>query len=121
MGQISVERDAGGIAGLCVITPTVHGDDRGWFSETWNARDMREAGLDIAFVQDNQSMSHRGVLRGLHYQIAHPQTKLVRVVRGEVYDAAVDLRKGSPTYASSGYIGFISNCFVLTIFISSSS
>ncbi len=96
--QIKVERDPDGISGLCVIHPAVHGDARGWFMETYNANDMREAGLDILFVQDNQSMSVKGVLRGLHYQINHPQTKLVRVIKGAVYDVAVDLRRGSPTY-----------------------
>lgn len=98
MGQISVERDKSGIAGLCVITPAVHGDSRGYFMETYNLKDMREAGFEIDFVQHNQSMSTKGVLRGLHFQKEYPQTKLVRVIRGEVYDVAVDLRKGSPTY-----------------------
>ena len=98
MGQIKVEKNVGGIAGLCVITPAVHGDDRGYFLETYSQRDMEEAGLDITFVQDNQSMSAKGVLRGLHYQINYPQTKLVRVIRGAVFDVAVDLRPGSETY-----------------------
>ena len=98
MGQITVEKNAGGIPGLCVITPAVHGDDRGYFMETYSQRDMAEAGLDITFVQDNQSMSTKGVLRGLHYQINYPQTKLVRVIRGAVFDVAVDLRPGSETY-----------------------
>ena len=98
MGQITVEKNVGGIAGLCVITPTVHGDRRGDFMETYSQRDMAEAGLDITFVQDNQSMSTKGVLRGLHYQINYPQTKLVRVIRGAVFDVAVDLRPGSETY-----------------------
>ncbi|MBR4331852.1 MAG: dTDP-4-dehydrorhamnose 3,5-epimerase [Clostridia bacterium] len=98
MGQIIVERDLDGIAGLCVITPAVHGDSRGYFMETYNQRDMEEAGFHINFVQDNQSMSTKGVLRGLHFQKQYPQTKLVRAVRGTVYDAAVDLRPGSPTY-----------------------
>ena len=98
MGQITVEKDVSGIAGLCVITPAVHGDARGYFMETWSARDMAEAGLEIPFVQDNQSMSVRGVLRGLHFQKAFPQTKLVRVIQGEVFDVAVDLRAGSETY-----------------------
>ena len=98
MGQITVEKNVGGIEGLCVITPTVHGDNRGYFMETYSQRDMEEAGIDITFVQDNQSMSRKGVLRGLHYQINYPQTKLVRVIKGEVYDVAVDLRAGSPTY-----------------------
>lgn len=98
MGQIVVEKNVGGIDGLCVITPAVHGDNRGYFMETYNQRDMKEAGLDIHFVQDNQSMSTKGVLRGLHYQINYPQTKLVRAVKGEVFDVAVDLRQGSKTY-----------------------
>lgn len=98
MGQITVEKNVGGIAGLCVITPAVHGDQRGYFMETYSQRDMAEAGLDISFVQDNQSMSTKGVLRGLHYQINFPQTKLVRVIRGAVFDVAVDLRPGSETY-----------------------
>ncbi|MDO5544253.1 MAG: dTDP-4-dehydrorhamnose 3,5-epimerase [Eubacteriales bacterium] len=98
MGQITLEKNVGGIAGLCVITPAVHGDQRGYFMETYSQRDMEEAGISITFVQDNQSMSTRGVLRGLHYQIHHPQTKLVRVIRGAVFDVAVDLRPGSETY-----------------------
>lgn len=96
--QINVEKNVGGIEGLCIITPAVHGDARGFFMETYSARDMKEAGLDIAFVQDNQSMSTKGVLRGLHFQKSFPQTKLVRVIRGTVFDVAVDLRKGSATY-----------------------
>ncbi|MBQ9156317.1 MAG: dTDP-4-dehydrorhamnose 3,5-epimerase [Eubacterium sp.] len=98
MGQINVEKNVGGIEGLCEITPKVHGDNRGYFMEIYSRRDLEEAGIDITFVQDNQSMSKKGVLRGLHYQINYPQTKLVRVIRGEVYDVAVDLRAGSPTY-----------------------
>lgn len=99
MGQITVEKNAGGIAGLCVITPTVHGDNRGYFMETYSQRDMQEAGIDITFVQDNQSMSVKGVLRGLHYQKNFPQSKLVRVIKGAVFDVAVDLRQGSETYS----------------------
>ncbi|MBR3196025.1 MAG: dTDP-4-dehydrorhamnose 3,5-epimerase [Clostridia bacterium] len=98
MGQIKVEYNVGGIEGLCVIAPAVHADSRGYFMETYNLNDMREAGLDISFVQDNQSKSSKGVLRGLHYQIHYPQTKLVRVIKGEVFDVAVDLREGSETY-----------------------
>lgn len=98
MGQIQVEKNAGGIEGLCVITPTVHGDERGYFVETYNQQDMKEAGLEMAFVQDNQSSSSKGVLRGLHYQKKYPQGKLVRVIRGSVYDVAVDLRADSNTY-----------------------
>lgn len=81
-----------------MITPAVHGDARGYFMETYSERDMREAGIDVRFVQDNQSMSVRGVLRGLHFQKQYPQTKLVRVVRGAVFDVAVDLRAKSETY-----------------------
>lgn len=98
MGQIHVEKNVGGIEGLCIITPTVHGDSRGYFTETYNQRDMEEAGLHYQFVQDNQSGSSYGVLRGLHRQISHPQAKLVRVIRGSVFDVAVDLREKSPTY-----------------------
>jgi len=98
MGQITVERNVNGIEGLHVITPAVHGDARGYFMETYNAKDMQEAGIDIVFVQDNQSCSSKGVLRGLHFQKNYPQTKLVRVIRGTVFDVAVDLRPGSETY-----------------------
>ena len=96
MGRIMVETC--GIEGLKVITPTVFGDERGYFMETYNYNDFKEAGIDMPFVQDNQSCSKKGVLRGLHFQIHYPQDKIVRVVRGEVYDVAVDLRKGSPTF-----------------------
>ena len=95
MGQIKVTRCE--IEGLAVIEPAVHRDARGYFTETYNKRDMAEAGLTMEFVQDNQSMSSKGVLRGLHFQIAHPQGKLVRVLSGEVFDVAVDVRPGSPT------------------------
>lgn len=98
MGQINVEKNVGGIEGLCVITPAVHGDDRGYFMETYNRKDMEEAGLNISFVQDNQSMSTKGVLRGLHFQKKYPQSKLVRVIKGSVFDVAVDLRADSVTY-----------------------
>ena len=98
MGQITVEKNAGGIEGLCVITPTVHGDTRGYFMETYNQKDMEEAGLTMTFVQDNQSCSTKGVLRGLHFQKQFPQGKLVRVIRGKVFDVAVDLREDSETY-----------------------
>ena len=98
MGQIKVEKDVGGISGLCVITPTVHGDNRGYFMETYSQRDMEEAGLNCNFVQDNQSCSVKGVLRGLHFQINYPQTKLVRVIKGTVFDVAVDIRKSSETF-----------------------
>ena len=98
MGQITVEKNVGGIEGLCVITPAVHGDSRGYFMETYSKRDMEEAGIDIEFVQDNQSCSTKGVLRGLHFQKQYPQTKLVRAIKGRVFDVAVDLREGSETY-----------------------
>ncbi len=98
MGQISVEKNVAGIEGLCVITPAVHGDNRGYFMETYSQRDMEEAGLNMVFVQDNQSMSAKGVLRGLHFQKQYPQTKLVRVIKGAVFDVAVDLRSDSATY-----------------------
>jgi dTDP-4-dehydrorhamnose 3,5-epimerase len=86
------------IEGLKVVTPQVFGDARGYFMETYNEKDFAAAGLDVRFVQDNQSASARGVLRGLHFQSKHPQDKLVRVVSGEVFDVAVDIRAGSPTY-----------------------
>lgn len=86
------------IEGLYIIEPSVFGDERGYFMETYNQNDFKEAGLDMVFVQDNQSMSVKGVLRGLHYQKQYPQGKLVRVVRGRVFDVAVDLRSGSKTY-----------------------
>lgn len=105
MGQIRVEHNPAGVVGLAVITPTLHGDVRGYFMETYNANDMRAEGLDMTFVQDNQSCSTRGVLRGLHYQKQYPQGKLVRVISGSVYDVAVDLRRSSPTYGS--YYGLI--------------
>lgn len=98
MGQISVEKNVGGIKGLCVIAPAVHGDARGYFMETYNQRDMEENGLNMVFVQDNQSRSTKGVLRGLHFQKQFPQGKLVRVISGTVFDVAVDLRSGSETF-----------------------
>lgn len=98
MGQITVQKDVDGIKGLCVITPAVHGDSRGYFMETYSQRDMEENGININFVQDNQSMSTKGVLRGLHFQKQYPQTKLVRVIKGAVFDVTVDLRSGSETY-----------------------
>ncbi len=96
MGQIKVTKAP--IEGLFVIEPAVHGDERGYFMETYSKRDMLEAGLDLEFVQDNQSMSVKGVLRGLHFQKEFPQGKLVRVIKGKVFDVAVDLREGSATY-----------------------
>lgn len=96
MGQIKVTKCH--IDGLYIIEPAVHGDNRGYFMETYNLRDMEEAGLNMKFVQDNQSMSVKGVLRGLHFQKQHPQGKLVRAIKGAVFDVAVDLREGSATY-----------------------
>lgn len=96
MGQIIVKKTP--IEGLYVIEPTVHGDTRGYFMETYNQKDMSDFGLNMKFVQDNQSMSKKGVLRGLHFQKNFPQGKLVRVIRGTVFDVAVDLRSGSRTY-----------------------
>jgi len=86
------------IKDLYIIEPTVYGDARGFFTETYNEREFHANGLTMAFVQDNHSKSAKGVLRGLHYQDVFPQGKLVRVTQGEVYDVAVDLRKGSSTY-----------------------
>lgn len=98
MGQITVEKNVGGIEGLCVITPKVFRDERGYFVEMYNKRDMAEAGLTMEFVQDNQSSSSKGVLRGLHFQKEFPQGKLVHVTQGRVFDVAVDLRKDSKTF-----------------------
>ena len=100
MSQITVNRDVDGISGLCVIEPTVHGDSRGYFMETYKESDFKEAGLNYSFVQDNQSFTARkGTLRGIHFQNApYAQAKLVRVTRGAVLDVAVDIRRGSPTY-----------------------
>ena len=96
MGKIKVTKCE--IEGLVVIEPTVFKDDRGYFMETYNYNDFKEAGLDMKFVQDNQSMSTKGVLRGLHFQKQYPQGKLVRAIRGSVFDVAVDLRADSKTY-----------------------
>jgi dTDP-4-dehydrorhamnose 3,5-epimerase len=86
------------IPDVLIVEPRVFGDARGFFFESWNRRTFAAAGLDVDFVQDNHSRSTRGVLRGLHYQIQHAQGKLVRVIAGEVYDVAVDLRRSSPTF-----------------------
>ncbi|MCI5971091.1 MAG: dTDP-4-dehydrorhamnose 3,5-epimerase [Oscillospiraceae bacterium] len=96
MGQIKVTKAP--IDGLYIIEPNVHGDNRGYFMETYNQNDMHDADLNMVFVQDNQSMSTKGVLRGLHFQKQYPQGKLVRVIKGSVFDVAVDLRKNSKTY-----------------------
>ena len=86
------------IPDVIAVEPEVHGDNRGFFMETWHAERFREAGLDLAFVQDNHSGSVRNTVRGLHYQIERPQGKLIRAVAGEIFDVAVDLRRSSPTY-----------------------
>lgn len=86
---------------VLLIEPRVFGDDRGFFFESWNERAFAAAGLALTFVQDNHSRSHRGVLRGLHYQIEHAQGKLVRAIVGEVFDVAVDMRRSSPTFGKS--------------------
>ena len=96
MGQIKVTEAP--IRGLYIIEPAVHGDSRGYFMETYNRRDMEEVGLNLNFVQDNQSASKKGVLRGLHFQKEFPQGKLVRAIRGRVFDVAVDLRQNSKTF-----------------------
>ena len=87
-----------GIEGLVIIEPTVFGDNRGFFMESYSKKDFEEIGLNMEFVQDNHSKSKRGVLRGLHFQSKHTQGKLVRVIKGKVWDVGVDLRKGSKTY-----------------------
>ena len=103
MGQFTFTKTE--IEGVLIIEPRVFGDGRGYFMETYNKADFHKAGITCDFVQDNQSKSKRGVLRGLHFQKQYPQAKLVRVIKGEVYDVAVDLRKDSPTYGK--YVGVI--------------
>jgi dTDP-4-dehydrorhamnose 3,5-epimerase len=103
MGQFTFTET--GIEGVFIIEPKVFGDERGYFMETYNKADFQKAGIACQFVQDNQSKSGKGVLRGLHFQRQYPQAKLVRVTKGEVYDVAVDLRKGSPTYGK--YVGAV--------------
>ena len=97
MGKFQFEK-CGYFEGLYLIQPGVFGDARGYFMETYNYNDFKEAGLDMVFVQDNQSRSTKGVLRGLHFQKEHTQGKLVRVISGEVFDVVVDIRKGSKTF-----------------------
>jgi dTDP-4-dehydrorhamnose 3,5-epimerase len=92
------------IADVWLIEPKVFGDDRGFFFESWNRQTLAGLGLDVEFVQDNHSRSQRNVLRGLHYQTEHPQGKLVRVIVGEVFDVAVDIRPASPTFGK--WVGF---------------
>ncbi len=96
MGKFKITKSE--IEGVFTVEPTVFGDERGYFMETYNENDFKEEGIDLTFVQDNQSKSSKGVLRGLHFQYTQPQGKLVRVIRGEVFDVAVDLRKNSETY-----------------------
>src|SRR5437763_5821634 len=94
--QLQVTKCA--IPEVLLVTPAVHGDQRGFFLESYNERDFANAGINARFVQDNHSRSAKGVLRGLHYQLEHPQGKLVRVVRGAIFDVAADVRIGSPTF-----------------------
>ncbi len=96
MGKLNVTTTP--IEGLYIVEPEIYGDRRGYFTETYNQRDMAAAGLTMTFVQDNQSLSAKGVLRGLHFQKQHPQGKLVRVIKGRVFDVAVDIRQNSPTF-----------------------
>jgi dTDP-4-dehydrorhamnose 3,5-epimerase len=103
MGQFTFTKTD--IEGVLVIEPRVFGDERGYFMETYNKADFGKAGITCEFVQDNQSKSIKGVLRGLHFQRQFPQAKLVRVTKGEVFDVAVDIRKGSPTYGK--YVGVV--------------
>ena len=100
MGKFTFTKTA--IKDLYIIEPTVFGDNRGYFMETYNEADFRAAGLSYTFVQDNQSSSRRGVLRGMHFQKTYPQAKLVRVLKGEVFDVAGDLRRDSETYGKWG-------------------
>jgi dTDP-4-dehydrorhamnose 3,5-epimerase len=96
--QTQLKRIDTALPGVCVVEPVVHGDARGFFYESFHAGKYRQLGIDVQFVQSNVSRSGRGVLRGLHYQWPHPQGKLVTVLEGEVYDVAVDIRRGSPTF-----------------------
>lgn len=96
MGKLTVEETE--IEGVKIITPEVRYDERGYFMETYQKKDFEAAGIDVEFVQDNQSASKKGVLRGLHFQKQFPQDKLVRVIKGAVYDVCVDLREGSKTF-----------------------
>lgn len=86
------------IPDVCILEPQVFGDERGWFMETWNEEALAKVGITARFVQDNQSRSQRGVLRGLHWQIGRPQDKLVRCIAGSIFDVAVDIRRGSPSF-----------------------
>src|SRR4051812_44142127 len=97
-GRARMNFDATSLPGVTLITPKVYGDDRGFFFESWNEREFAGAGLSQHFVQDNHSRSAKNVLRGLHYQMRQPQGKLVRVIAGEIFDVAVDIRKSSPNF-----------------------
>ena len=92
------------LTGIKILTPQIHKDDRGYFFESFNSEDFKNIGLPIKFSQDNQALSKKGTLRGLHYQLKYPQGKLVRVIKGEVFDVAVDIRRGSPTFGK--YMGY---------------
>lgn len=92
------------ISGIKIITPQIHKDDRGYFFESFNSKDFKTLGLPTKYLQDNQAFSKKGTLRGFHYQLKYPQGKLVRVIHGEVFDVAVDIRRGSPTFGK--YVGF---------------
>lgn len=98
MSKFDLERNVFGIEGLTIITPTVFADSRGYFMETYNERELADAGFSVKFVQDNQSLSKKGVLRGLHFQREHAQGKLICAVAGSFFDVAVDLRKESHTF-----------------------
>ena len=98
MSKFILEKNVSNIEGLTIITPTVFKDSRGLFFESYNERELSEQGFDIHFVQDNQSLSKKGVLRGLHFQREHPQGKLIRAVTGSFFEVAVDLRRGSSTF-----------------------
>ena len=105
MGQIKVKKNVGGIEGLCIIEPTLHGDSRGYFMETYNKNDMAEAGLTMEFVQDNQSASTKGVLRGLHFQKQHPQGKLVRVIN-VLFLMLLLIYEATPEHMENGLVKF---------------
>lgn len=107
MGYVSIERNVGGLTGLCLLKPRVFTDERGWFTEIFNPGELRGMGIEFNVMQENQSCSVKGTLRGLHFQINYPQGKIVRAVKGEVYDVAVDIRPDSATFGKH-YGTFIS-------------
>ena len=102
MGKFRFEK--GPLEGMYIVEPTLFPDARGSFMETYQRKEFEDAGLDMDFIQDNESWSRRGTLRGLHFQIRHPQGKLVRVTEGEVYDAVVDIRPKSPTFCNRSFL-----------------